>query len=344
MNDKYNPLMPSTGYDQNDFNALAASNITPALVEGRQMNFDDANDASAFFARELDYVKSKSYDKRYPEFTALNHFPITHDAPEGAETVTYYSYEETGMAQIINNYATDLPRADIKGKPSTAYVKSLGSSYGYSVQEMRASRMAGKSLDVRKASAARRVVEQLSNTLAFAGSKEHNIMGMLSKDNNIPLYTLATVQGSKTAWKDKSAAEILADVNGMVAYQAKITKNVEKADVLALPPEVYIDISTRQIPNTGITVKKFLMDNSPYLKDIISAPELDGTNHETNPYKANVALMYTNDKEKFSLEIPMEFYQYPLQARNLEIVVPCEKRSAGIILYYPLSAVIAQGV
>ena len=209
---------------------------------------------------------------------------------------------------------------------------------------MRASRMAGKSLDVRKAQAARRNIERTVNTLAFAGSKEHNIMGMLTKDNNIPLYTLATVNGSKTAWKDKSASEILADINGMVAYQSKITNDVEKADTLALPPEVYIDISTRQIPNTGITVKKFLLDNAPYLKEIISAPELTGTNHETNPYQANVAMLYTNDKEKFSLEIPMEFYQYPLQARNLEVVVPCEKRAAGIIMYYPLSAVIAQGV
>ena len=49
----------------------------------------------------------------------------------------------------------DLPRADVKGKPTTAYVKSVGDSYGYSVQEMRASRLAGKSLDVRKAEAAR---------------------------------------------------------------------------------------------------------------------------------------------------------------------------------------------
>ena len=59
--------------------------------------------------------------------------------------MTYYSYEKTGMAVIISNYATDLPRADAKGKPTTAMIKSIGDSYGNSVQEMRASRMAGKS-------------------------------------------------------------------------------------------------------------------------------------------------------------------------------------------------------
>lgn len=343
MSTQYNSEMPSTGYDAADLAALKASNITPALAGVKQCRFDSAEDASIFFARELDYIKSKSYDKIYPEFTALNHFPITHEVPEGAETVTYYSYEKTGFAEIISNYATDLPRADVKGEPTTAMVKSIGDSYGYSVQDMRASRMAGKSLDVRRAEAARYAIERKTNEIAFAGDAKHKLMGMLSTDNDIPLYTLATVN-EKTSWKDKSAAEILADINGMFAYQAELTQDVERADTLALPPAVFIDISTRQIPNTGFTVKKFLMENAPYLKEIISAPELSADNKATNPYGVNVAMLYTNSADKFSLEIPMAFYQYPLQNRNLEVIIPCEERVAGIIMYYPLSALLAVGV
>lgn len=343
MKNQYNPEMPSTGYDQADYAALMASNIAPTLAGNKQMRFDSAEDASIFFARELDYIKSKSYDKIYPEFTALNNFPITHEVPEGAETMTYYSYEKTGMAAIISNYATDLPRADVKGSPTTAYVKSIGDSYGYSIQEMRASRMAGKSLDTRKAEAARYAIDRKTNEIAFAGDKEHKLMGMLSSDNNIPLYTLATVE-SKTSWKDKSAAEILADINGMFAYQSRITQDVERADTLALPPATFIDISTRQIPNTGYTVKRFLLENAPYLKNIITAPELSAENAATNPYGVDVAMLYTNSADKFSLEIPMAFYQYPLQNRNLEVIVPCEERVAGIVLYYPLSALLAVGV
>lgn len=349
MSKQYNPEMPSTSYDKADFSALMASNITPALAT-KAMHFDSAEDASIFFARELDYIKSKSYDKIYPEFTALNNFPITHEVPEGAETTTYYSYEKTGMAAIISNYATDLPRADVKGTPTTAFIKSVGDSYGYSIQEMRASRMAGKSLDIRKAEAARYAIDRTTNTIAFAGDAEHNLIGILTTGNNIPLFTLSEVEvdGQKyTDFAHKSAAEILKDINAMFAYQSKLTKNVERADTLALPASVFIDISTRQVPNTGYTVKKFLLENAPYLKDIVSAPELESDAEETNPYAVSskgVALLYTNSADKFSLEIPMAFYQYPLQNRNLEVVVPCEERVAGIILYYPLSALIAVGV
>lgn len=339
---KYNPARPSEGYDRADLAALKVSSLTPTMV-GAELRFDSVEDASIFFARQLDYIKAKSYDKVYPEFTALNNFPITHEVPEGAETMTYYSYDKTGFAEIISNYASDLPRADVKGNPTTVSVKSIGASYGYSVQEMRASRMAGKSLDVRKANAARYACDRTVNMIAFTGDSRHKLQGMLSADNNIPLYTLSTVNG-KTSWKDKSASEILDDINGMFAYQARLTQDVERSDTLALPPDVYIDLSTRQIPNTGFTVMKFLMENAPYLKKIISAPELMDKNKEMNPYGENVALLYTNDAEKFSLEIPMSFYQYPLQNRNLEIVVPCEERVAGIVLYYPMSALIAVGV
>lgn len=340
----YNPQMPSASYDTADLAALKQSNIMPQLVNTAMCRFDSADDASIFFARELDYVKAKSYDKIYPEFTALNNFPITHEVPEGAETVTYYSYEKTGFAAIISNYATDLPRADVKGSPTTAYVKSLGDSYGYSVQDMRASRMAGKSLDTRRAEAARYAIDRTTNQIAFAGDKANGLMGVLSSDNNVPLYTLSTTSDGKTAWKDKTAAEILNDINGMFAKQSDLTQDVERADTLLLPPSVFIDISTRQIPNTGYTVMKFLLENAPYLKEIKSAPELLGTNASTNPLGENVAFLYTNSAEKFSLEIPMAFYQYPLQNKNLEVIVPCEQRVAGIIMYYPLSALIAVGV
>ena len=340
----YNPNMPSPTYDRADYQALMASNIAPNLAATKGLRFDNAEDASAFFARELDFVKAKSYDKLYPEFNALANFPITHEVPEGAETMTYYSYEKVGMAEIINSYATDLPRADVKGEPTTAMIRSVGASYGYSVQDMRASRLAGKSLDVRRAEAARYSIDRKVNAIAWAGDKKRKLMGMLSDDNNIPLFTLATNSGGKTSWLDKEANEILDDLNGMFQFQADLTQDVERADTLALPPSVFIRISTKQVPNTGYTVKKFLMENAPYLKKIISCAELEGRNAYTNPYGQNVALLFTNSAEKFSLEIPMAFYQYPLQNRNLEVIVPCEERVAGIVLYYPLSALIAVGI
>lgn len=346
---KYNAQMPSTSYDRADYEALRNSAIPKGLVETAR--FDSADDASVFFARELDYIKSKAYDKLYPEFTALKNFPVTHEVPEGAETTTYYSYEKTGFARIIANYATDLPRADVKGEPTTAMIKSIGVSYGYSMQEMRASKMAGKSLDVRKAESARYQCERMMNNIAWAGDSANKLVGVLSTGNNIPTYTLAnataTGHTSDTEWKWKTADEIIADISGMIAQMTSTTKSVERADTLALPPSVYDDLNWRRIGNySDASVLEYIEKHAQGIT-IERCPELEADATETNPYSASskaVAFLYTKNADKFSIEIPMDYYQYPLQAKGLEVEVPCEARIAGAIIYYPLSAIISAGV
>ena len=115
-------------YNKDEAKALRNSAIPAAVMASEGTRFDSADDASVFFARELDHVKAESYDVEYPEFTALNLFPVSNETDPGAETVTYYTYDKTGLAKVIDNYSTDLPRADVTGKPSYAQVKSIGDS------------------------------------------------------------------------------------------------------------------------------------------------------------------------------------------------------------------------
>lgn len=337
-----------TAFDQSDRRTLERSGIAATIAASPDMRFDSEEDASLYFARELDYVKGKTYDRNYPELTALSMFPVTHEVPEGAETVTYYGYEKRGLAEIIANYADDLPRADVAGQPKTAHVKGLGDSYGYSVQDMRASRLAGKGLDARKGSAARYAIDRFTNSVAWKGDKENNLVGILSENNDIPLYSLPNGALSKADWKNKTVDEIIKDVSGMIAQVNTATQNTEHPDTLAIPSDVYLDLSVKRIPDTGISVLKYLQDNLDGIT-IVPCAELNATAVESNPYAKpsdgkGVALLYTNNVEKLSIEIPMPFYQHPAQNKNLEIVVPCEARVVGAMIYYPLSAIIAVGV
>lgn len=338
-------------FDHGEMLALRCSAIPDAIMASPGTRFDSVEDASVFFARELDHVKAQSYDVEYPELTALSLFPISHEADAGAETITYYTYDKTGLAKVIASYSNDLPRADVSGKPSTAIIKSIGDSYGYSVQEMRASRLAGKSLDSRKGEAARYAIDEKINAIAWAGDAESGLMGVLSDGQSIPLFAItAGASSNKTSWLEKTADEILDDINGMAKQVAKVTKNVERPDTLCVPSDVYMHISTKRIPDTATTVKAFLLENAPYIKEIVSASELNSDAVDTNPYaKATtggqgVAFLFKNDQRKLSLENPMAFIQHPLEIRGLETIINCEARTAGVIVYYPLSALIAVGV
>lgn len=214
-----------THYDSAEAKTLIESAIPSAIMASAGTRFDSAEEASVFFARELDYVKKQSYDVEYPELTALSLFPQTAEADPGAETITYYTYDKVGLAKVIDNYSTDLPRADVNGKPSFAKIKSVGDSYGYSAQEMRASKLAGKSLDYRKGESARYQIDNLINKIAWAGDADSGLLGVLSSGQNIPLYTIAAgAESNKTKWTEKTPDEILDDINGMAKQVAKLQR------------------------------------------------------------------------------------------------------------------------
>ena len=329
-------------YNIADYNALLASNISKAMVENGR--FDSAEDASVFFARELDQVKSKTYDRQYPELSALNHFPQTSEINPGADTFTFYSYDEVGLAEIISNYSTDLPRVDVFGMPKTVKIRSLGDAYGYSVQEMRAAVFAGKSLDASKASAARRAIETKHNRIAFVGDAASGLVGVFSSDNGVPRYTIPGGAAGDTKWAKKTAQEIINDVSGMHEAVDEMTNSVEKPDTLMIASNVYALLSRTIISGTAVSVLSFIRDNLDWLKEIIPAPELNAKNTSCNPTGENLAFLYTNDPEKFSVETPMPFYQHPAQNKNLEVEIACESRVAGATFYYPLSAIIGVGI
>ena len=346
--------MAKRTYNKLDKAVLKNSGAAAALMatmksERSAFRFDSVDAAAVFMAQELDYVKSKSYDKRYPQFTALSIFPVNSDANPGAESITFYTYDMEGFAKIIDNYSTDLPRADVNGVPHSVPVKTLGVSYGYSNQEMRASRMAGKSLDARKAESARFQVDNATNKIAWAGDAKNGLLGVLSAGQNIPVKTLTAGAAGKTEWASKTADEIVADITAMYAQVNRTTKDVERPDTLVLPAEVYTVLSLKRLGDTEATVLSYIQAHAPYLKNIVSASELNADSVETNPYAAAsngqaVAFLFTNDPDKLEVNIPMAYTQNPAQPRNLETIVPCESRVAGTIVFYPLSALIVVGV
>ena len=119
----------------------------------------------------------------------------------------------------------------MKGTPHRAEIVNIGDSYGYNVQELRACRRNAvlgimKSLDAVRAEAARRVYDVKVNHLIWNGDEKAKIVGILSSDNNIPVYTLQNGAGGKADWASKTADEIAADIAGILNYIDTLTQSL----------------------------------------------------------------------------------------------------------------------
>jgi hypothetical protein len=317
----------------------------PEVIQSN--NLDSAQ--TAFFARELEHIKARSYDVQYPEYKATKLIPVSTEAGPGAESITYQQFDSVGMAKVIADYADDLPRADVVGKEYTSRVRSIGGSYGYSVQEIRAAQMAGRPLVQRKANAARKAIEQVTDDLAWFGDETHGIKGLLTNPNITRVAADDTGEGGATEWSTKSATNILKDLNDLVNGMLALTNGIEVPDTLLLPIAQYSLINTL---NAGLgndtTVLQYFLRNQPSITRVEWVSKLatagQGIEEDSISSGGPVAVLYRYSPDKLTLELPQPFEQFPAQERNLEFVVPCHARHGGVIVYYPLSISIMEGI
>jgi hypothetical protein len=267
--------------------------------------------------------------------------PISTEAGPGAESITYTQYEPTGLARVVSSYADDLPRADIRGKQFTQQVKSLGISYGYSLQEIRSAMFAGKPLQMRQANAARLANDQKANRLAWFGESDFNLVGFLYAPN-VPAASVPNDgTGPSTLWVNKTPDQILRDMNQLANGIADLTNGVEAPNTLILPIEQYTLIaSTPRSSTSDTTILEYFLQNNPFIQTVDWVYELKGA----GPLGVDIMVAYDNNPDKFTLEIPMPYTQYPPQERNLNFEVPCESRFGGVMIYYPLSISIGEGI
>jgi len=321
--------------------------ITPEdLRRMTGMRFD-AND-TAFFARQLEEIYTQTYDIEYPELKGRKLIPVDTRVNPGANSFTYRQFDKKGQANIVHNYADDFPNAEVVGVEWTQNVVSLGNSYQYSIQDMRAAAMAGIQLEAMKANAARELMERKLDTLSAIGDSATGLVG-LTNAPNISSVTVSTGASSgQTAWcstagvgTGKTVAEILLDINNMQAKIFNATLGIHTPDTLVLPTSCYGFLATtaRSTTFTEDSMLQYILKQSPWIKNIEFWTQLNTAGASS---KGRV-MLYKRDPKILQLIIPQEFEQLPPQPRNMAWVIPCHMRTGAVEVRYPLAVAYMDG-
>jgi len=308
-------------------------------------------DEQVFFGEQLQSVKARTYDVKYPVYKAKQLIPVSADAGSGAETIAYEQFDSVGSMKLIQSYADDLPRSDVKGAKFYSPVESIGGSYGYSIQEIRAAQMAGKPLQARKAESVKKSYEQKINDIAWfarpADAKYGGLTGLLFNPNITKSEVSTGATSGVKPFAGKNPTEILKDMNDIVDNQIKLTKGVEIPDTLLLPIAQYTQISSTNMGNgTDTTILEYFLRNKPMITSVEWVNELaDVTpNPRTGTSSADLMIAYRKNPEVLTLEIPQGFEQFAAQEVNLEMKIPAHGRVGGVIVYYPLAISIVDGI
>ena len=307
----------------------------------QKFHFDNLDaDENIFFERQLEQVRAQSYDVKYAQLKARLLIPVDNSIDPGAETVKYEQYDMVGQAKIINSYADDLPRSDVKAKEFRQPIKGIGSAYGYSIQELRAAKFAGKPLEARRANAARRAIEQTIDRIGATGDANNNLLGLLNQPNALS-YVVPNGAGGQALWSTKTPDEILKDMNGVANLIVSTTLEIELPDTLALPVDQFsLVASTARSPNSDTTILDYFLKNNPYIQAVEPWAKLAGAGSGGT----DRMVAYRRDPDALMLVIPQEFEQFPPQSKGLEFEIPCHARCGGVQVFYPLSICYGDGI
>lgn len=292
----------------------------------------DANE-TGFIAKQLEYVQAQVYDVEYAPAEARSFIPVDTSVPSGAETFAYDQWDKTGLAKIIANYADDLPSVSAFVTRIPAVCKSLGASYDYSIQDIRAIQFARSRLDEKRIQAAQASIEYSIDHIAAFGNSEHGLTGFLNS-SAVPVVPLPNGNWTASTSADLMLADLTAFANAVVAN----TKKRHKPNTMLLDTQSYGYLLRPVGADFGRTVMSAFLTNNPYITSIdqwglLDTADANGTGPRWVCYEKSPLVV--------GLVISQEFEQLPPQAKNLAFHVPCHARIGGTVFYIPLACAYA---
>lgn len=297
------------------------------LTDGMGLRFD-ANEVS-FLLRSLEYIQTQSYDRKYGPTKARMFIPINNKAPAGAKSITYSSWDAFGMAKVIANHASDLPKVGVFAKEFTMPVKTLGVAYDYTIEDLQAAAMSpNANLDSRKAEAAMMAMEQKVDQVLASGIPEMGIPGALNLAN-VPI----TAPPNAGAWTSLTPDQIL---ENMHAISERINLNsleVFGADTMLFPTTEYNYLNRTYVDATNRkTIMKTFLENDEYIKNVDQWRRLN----TAGAGGVRRVMAYFRNPVVLEGHIPQEPQELPPQPNNLAFEIPVHSRISGVEAHYPM--------
>lgn len=301
----------------------------------------DANE-TAILTSQLEVMRARVQEIKRPEYKARRLVPITSEVDPGAESWAYMQWDHAGMAKVISNYADDIPTVATFAKKFTASLETLALAYDWSWLDMQRAARAGVPLRARKATAVRDGFEKRIEEIAAIGIVDTGATGLLNNPNVPQINAAAAAAGGNApAWDgaDKTALEILEDLQAAEDAIISTTKGIHAPDTLVLPlSHLRILQKTPLYTGAGSNPRETIL--SVFLETSQNIRNIEWWHYcDTADGGAQRAVMYKRDPSVVHLEIPLEQQEQPPQTKNLTFEVISVGRIGGVAWEYPLAAV-----
>lgn len=308
----------------------------------------DSQQQLAFLEAQTSYHEAEVYKIQYPEIQYPKLIPVDNSAPEWARSITYYSTDRVGKAEWFDAKAGDMPLSDINRDRRETGVEMAAIGYGYDLEELGVAMMIpGMNLSADKAEAARLASEEFIDRIVRTGDARKGITGMFNNPYVTTVSAPTTGTGSSSHWEDKTADQIIYDVNSALNTINTNSNTVELADTVLLPVSKLLLLSQTRIPNTDQNALSYLAANNVWTFQTGQKLTILGVIGLDTAGAGSTARMmvYRKDPRVLKMHIPMTHRFLPVrQVSAMRFEVPGIMRVAGVEIRRPGACSYTDGI
>ena len=311
-------------------------------------------DHLGFLLSQVAHIERQAYQVRYPDIQYQNLVPVDTSANQWARSITHFSTDRVGRAEPITGRASDIPLVDITRQKFDVPVHMAGIGYDYDIEELgQAMMVPNTNLTADKAMACRRAVEEYIDEKVLYGDPNYGWDGLINSGSLTGLTSAdaasvgAGTDGPGSAadqaryWRNKTALQIIKDINDALQGVYVDSRTVAMADTIALPENVWSDLTSKVIDDTAITVTQFIKQNNVYTMKTGRELKIVEVRGLRNPGRATTGtayarmIAYKRSPDVLRLHYPQPFRFLRPQQRLLAYIVPGHFRLGGLEIRLP---------
>lgn len=300
---------------------------------------DAVQQALSFLVRQGSYIEAEVARIRYPDVQYAQLIPVDTSAPEWTKSITYFSMDKVGAAAWFNHMANDMRLADVVREKHEQTVEMAGIGYRYTLEELaQAMMIPGTNLSSEKAEACKRAYEEFVDAVAMTGDTSKNMLGLINQSAVTQVDAAYVGTGSSPAWSDKTAAQVISDINDALTGVYTTTLTVEMADTVLLPIPAMTALATRQMGDTTMTLLEWVKKNNVYTAMTNQPLTIRAVRGLETAGEAGTGRMvvYRRDPQVVKMHIPMPHRFLPVyQTGPITFDVPGIFRLGGVEVRRP---------
>ena len=315
---------------------------------------------SIFVERALLEIESQPYNTLIPPLKSRKFIPTDNTTHAGAKFTGYRRYTRTGVARLVTESGLDLPIVGLNVQEDIHQFYVIAAAYEYSYLDLLAigyalSNGQAINLDLELSIAAREAIEKGLDVIAAFGSsgsgqfvleneEDVGLLGLLNLPNVVN-YVPATGDSGYTDWARKTPDEVLADLNGIIAYQVSQTFEVHRPDTILIPTLQYEQQLTRSMGDgRSDTILSYFVRTHREAGNPIDVQSWPYLALAGDGGSTDMMIAFKRDPRMLRHMISMEVTALPQQQEGLVIRVPLLAKTAGLVSPYPLSIARATGI